>query len=176
MGAAVLHPQNLVPQGSEMIATLSEMYKGPYGAWTQVLFLIGAGAVLFKTLYLACAANSRLTVDFLNLIGLARITTSQERAQKIRLFCCIFPIVALGFYIFQRDPQLMVKFGGMAQAATLPMMAFATMYFRYRKVDQRLKPTLATDILFWIAVIAISIVAAYAVPDALMKFVNSLKA
>ncbi len=36
---------------------------------SHVGFLLGAWAVLFKTLYVATAANSRLTADFLNLVG-----------------------------------------------------------------------------------------------------------
>ncbi len=174
MGAAVLHPQNLVPQGSEMIATLSEMYKGPFGEWTQIIFLIGAGTVLFKTLYLACAANSRMTIDFLNLMGIVHVKSATTRVRYTQVFCVIFPIVALGFYLFQRDPQLMVKLGGMAQAATLPMMACVTVYFRYFKVDPRLKPKLITDIFLWIALVAILVVAAYSVPDTLLKFIKSL--
>ncbi len=59
-------PQNLDPKGAALVETLSNMYVGPFGQWARVLFLIGAGAVLFKTLYLSCAANSRLTADFLN--------------------------------------------------------------------------------------------------------------
>src|SRR5437762_9919878 len=80
LGAAVLHPQGLDPKGSEMIPTLSLMYLRPlqgtpleaYRGLTRVGFLVGAWAVLFKTLYVATAANSRLTVDFLGLAGLYR--------------------------------------------------------------------------------------------------------
>ena len=64
MGAAVLHPQGLNPTGEKMIQTLSFMYVGPFGQWTQVVFLIGAGATLFKTLFVSCASHSRLTADF----------------------------------------------------------------------------------------------------------------
>ena len=72
LGAAVLHPQGLDPKGPEMIPTLSRMYLQPLEgtplAWlrpfTHVGFLLGAWAVLFKTLYVATAANSRLTADF----------------------------------------------------------------------------------------------------------------
>jgi Mn2+/Fe2+ NRAMP family transporter len=168
MGAAVLHPQGLDPKGKEMIATLSEMYMGPFGSWTQVLFLIGAGAVLFKTLYLACAANSRMLVDFFGLLR-SKKYEDRQRIQWTNFFCFVFPLVALGLYLFARDPQLMVRIGGSAQAATLPMMAFATLYFRYFQLDPRLKPKLATDIMMWIAAISISIVAIYSVPDAVAK-------
>lgn len=161
MGAAVLHPQGLIPKGSEMISALSEMYKGPFGDWTQTLFLIGAGAVLFKTLYLACAANSRMLVDFLAIVGAIRNPVPEIKVGWIRFFCVVFPAVALALYVIQRDPQLMVKLGGIAQAATLPMMAFATLFFRYKKLDWRLRPTPLFDICLWLATISISIVAIY---------------
>lgn len=173
MGAAVLHPQNVVPQGAGTISTLSEMYSDPFGQWTQALFLIGAGTVLFKTLYLACAANSRMTVDFLKLIGLVRIDSVEARRKYTQVLCVVFPMVALGFYLLQRDPQLMVKLGGMAQAATLPMMACVAVYFRYYKVDSRVKPGFVSDGFLWIALISILFVAAYSIPNAVSTFIGS---
>ena len=67
LGATVLHRQGLVPEKSQMIETLSNMYVPTFGAWTKIVFLIGVWAVLFKTLYVASASNSRLTADFLGL-------------------------------------------------------------------------------------------------------------
>ena len=69
LGAAVLHPQGLNPQGADMIRTLSGCTSAA-GRLDPQVFLIGAWAVLFKTLYVATAANSRLTADFLDLTGL----------------------------------------------------------------------------------------------------------
>ena len=164
MGAAVLHKQGLTPQGPELVKTLSNMYVGPFGAWAKLLFLFGAAAVLFKTLYLSCAANSRLTADFLILVGFNPNKTAESRARTIRMFCLIYPCLALLFYIIARDPQLMVKIGGFAQGATLPMIASAALYFRYFKVNRSLQPWLITDILLWVAFLAIVAVAAYAIP------------
>ncbi len=81
-----------------------------------------------------------MTVDFLNLLGLAHADNATARAKRIRIFCVIFPLVALGFYLFQRDPQRMVQIGGIAQAATLPMMACVALYFRYFKIHATLQP------------------------------------
>jgi manganese transport protein len=175
MGAAVLHPQGLVPKGSALIDTLSKMYVAPFGDWARIIFLIGAGAVLFKTLYLSCAGNSRLAVDFLNLVGFTRVTTPEARAKLIQKFCLFFPVLALLFYIFARDPQVMVRIGGIAQAATLPMIAFSTVFFRYYRVDPKLKPMLITDILLWVAVIAITIVAMYTLQDSISQLIWPVK-
>ena len=173
MGAAVLHPQGRVPAKDQLIETLSHMYVGPFGEWTRILFLIGAGAVLFKTIYLACAANSRLTTDFLVLAGMAPTKTAEHRAQLIRRFCLFFPMLALTFFVIGKDPKLMVTIGGVGQAATLPMIAGATLYFRYRKVHPALKPWRITDALLWIAVVSICIVAAYAIPTQIMAMFPS---
>ncbi len=66
----------------------------------------------------------------------------------------------------------MVKLGGIAQAATLPMMAIVTLVFRYRKLEAKLKPSLLSDIFLWIATLAITIVAAYSVPDAIRRLLG----
>ena len=49
LGAAVLGRSNLIPEGSEMIQTLSAMYQPVFGDFAQNLFLFGAFAVLFST-------------------------------------------------------------------------------------------------------------------------------
>lgn len=175
LGAAVLNPQGLDPKGAALIEILSNMYVGPFGAWTRILFLIGAGAVLFKTLYLACAANSRLAADFLILAGYASGHTAELRLKLIRRFCLFFPVLAFLFYVGLHDPQLLVKIGGIAQAVTLPMIAVATLYFRYRKVDSQLQPSRLTDVLLWIAMLSILFVASYVVPTQLMEMLTFLK-
>lgn len=169
MGAAVLHPQGLDPKGAELVQTLSNMYVGPFGQWARILFLIGAGAVLFKTLYLSCAANSRLTADFLNLMGFTKSKSPEQRASIIRKFCLIYPCLALFFYVVARDPTLMVKIGGIAQAMTLPMIASAAVYFRYYKIDAAIRPTAITGALVLVALVSIWIVALYAVPNQLRE-------
>jgi Mn2+/Fe2+ NRAMP family transporter len=152
-----------------MISTLSEMYSGPFGNWTKVVFLVGAGAVLFKTLYLACAANSRLMVDFLGVVETMPDQSESNRNRWIARFCVGFPVLALTFYVFQRDPQLMVKVGGLAQAATLPMIALVTLFFRYKRLTSTISPGKAWDLCLWIATAAIVSVAIYSIPDSLRQ-------
>jgi Mn2+/Fe2+ NRAMP family transporter len=171
LGAAVLHPQGLDPKGSEMIPTLSQMYLKPLEgtplagmrSLTRVGFLLGAWAVLFKTLYVATAANSRLTADFLNLVGLWRPSGPAGRERVVRLFCVIYPTLALGLYYAFREPQALIKAGGIAQALMLPVIAGATLYLRGRDNDRRVGPTFLTDMLTWLAFFGISAVAAYSV-------------
>lgn len=171
LGAAVLHPQGLDPKGADMIPTLSQMYLQPlegtalagFRSFTRVGFLLGAWAVLFKTLYVATAANSRLTVDFLNLVGVWRPVGPRERERAVKVFCVIYPALALGLYFAFREPQALIKAGGIAQALMLPLIAGATLYLRGRDDDRRVGPCFLSDLFTWLAFFGITAVAAFSV-------------
>lgn len=169
MGAAVLHPQNLHPQGKDMILTLSRMFIDTFGGWTQLVFLIGAAAVLFKTLYLSSAGNGRLIADFLNLSKAVQYTAAGNRARMIQRLSMLIPVIALVLFLCFKEPKWMVVVGGFGQALTLPIISATTIYFRYRKLDRRLTPSLIIDICLWIAFISITCVAAYALRDQIWK-------
>jgi len=168
LGATVLHRQGLHPEKSQMIETLSEMYVPAFGTWTKILFLIGAWAVLFKTLYVSSAQNSRLTADFLGLTRVVNISAAGARTKWISRFCVFYPTLALILYFWQRDPKAMVIIGGFFQAATLPIISGAALYLRYRRTDARLLPSRASDACLWIAFLSITAVALFAVPHWLL--------
>ncbi len=174
LGATVLHRQDLHPQGKQMIATLAEMYVPTFGDWTRIAFLVGAWAVLFKTLYVSSASHSRLTSDMLNLGKFVHFAGPNERRSWIQRFCIVFPCVALSLYVVYPDPKGLVIIGGFAQAATLPLICGATLYLRYRRTDPRLAPSLWWDLTVIFASISITLVAGYAIWDSLGKLWNFL--
>ncbi len=124
--------------------------------FTHVGFLLGAWAVLFKTLYVATAANSRLTADFLHRLGVWNPASPAERERLVKLFCVLYPTLSLGLYYAFREPQGLIKAGGIAQALMLPFIAGATIYLRQRDTDRRVGPSIPLrDILTWIAFFSI---------------------
>jgi manganese transport protein len=170
LGAATLHPQHRMPQGSAMIRDLSEMYK-TLGSWTVIVFLLGAWAVLFKTLYVSTAANSRLMADFLSLSGLWPQRGPRARDLTVKICCVAFLLVGLALYFFVREPAGLVKVGGYAQGMMLPLIAGATLYLRYRDADARVAPSWLTDLFTWIAAIAISGVAIYSLYSGVLDLI-----
>jgi manganese transport protein len=182
LGAAVLHPQGLDPKGPEMIPTLSRMYLQPLEGtplavlrpFTYVGFLLGAWAVLFKTLYVATAANSRMTADFLSRLGVWSEFSAERRDWLVKVFCVIYPTLALGLYYAFREPQALIKAGGMAQAMTLPFIAGATIYLRRRDTDSRVEPSRLSDALTWIAFVAITAVTVYSTFDQVRTYFGGL--
>ncbi len=161
MGASVLHPQKLNPTGSAMIETLSHMFVDSIGGWTRLLFLVGACAVLFKTLYLSCAGNARMTTDFLGLAKVKTYKNAVDRGRWIHGLSLLFPGVALILFLIFVNPKTMIVVGGCAQAATLPMIACAALYFRFYKLDRSLRPTRVWDAVLVLAAILISMVAVF---------------
>ncbi|MFC7551864.1 hypothetical protein ACFQU7_05525 [Pseudoroseomonas wenyumeiae] len=81
MGAAVLNPQGIVPQGNEMITALSRMYTDTLGEWAGLLFLVGAVVVLGSTLWAAVPSWSRMYVNLLAELGVLRW---QDTAARLR--------------------------------------------------------------------------------------------
>jgi Mn2+/Fe2+ NRAMP family transporter len=177
LGAAVLHPQGLNPRGPEMIPTLSKMYLHPLEgtslsglrSFTRVGFLVGAWAVLFKTLYVATAANSRLTADFLDLTGIWRQRSVAAREWTVRAFCILYPVLSLGLYYAYREPQGLITVGGIAQSLMLPLIAGSALYLKQRDADRRVAPSFLSDVFTWIAFFAISAVAMYSTYTLLNK-------
>ncbi|MFO0960504.1 MAG: Nramp family divalent metal transporter [Isosphaeraceae bacterium] len=161
LGAAVLKPQGLVPQGAGMLETLSLMYVKPLGEWTRIVFLIGAWAVLFKTLYVATAGNSRLTADFLQQGGFWKTSGEAGHDRVVRFFCILYPLLAFVLYVLIREPKNLVKVGGYAQGLMLPLIAGASLYLSRRDRDPRVEPSIVTKLLVLFAFLSITAVALY---------------
>jgi hypothetical protein len=96
------------------------------------------------------------------------------RERMVKLFCVIYPTAALGIYYAFREPQGLIKAGGIAQALMLPFIAGATIYLRQRDTDRRVGPTFLSDIFTWIAFFSITAVAIYSSNDQIRGLLSSL--
>ena len=160
LGAAVLGRSNLLPEGSEMIQTLSAMYQPVFGDFAQNLFLFGAFAVLFSTFYVAIAAQGRLAVDVIKVSGFAKPSES-ERQLSLKWMGVVLPTLSVLCYVFFPKPVVLVLIAGTMQAIMLPLIGFAVLYFRYNHSDERLRPGKLWDFFLWLSFGAFLIVGAY---------------
>ena len=156
LGAAVLNRAGMVPEGGNMIRTLSQMYVPVFGESADTIFLIGAFAVLYSTLFVAGAGNARMLADGLGLFGLlnrdeeSRLKWSR-RLSGIWILGATFLYIFLGYVLERESPAAMVLLAGLSQAIILPMVGIAALYFRYKRADEQLKPGTAWDIFLWIS-------------------------
>jgi Mn2+/Fe2+ NRAMP family transporter len=173
LGAAVLHgrvAQGLPGNVKEMLDTLAKMYEPVMGHTGSLVFIvIGAFAVLYSTLFAATAANARLFTDALWVSRLTTIDSHTTRRRWISFFCIVWPVGDLLLYLFVGNPVKMVIIGGFVQALTLPMIAAAAVFFRYRRTDRRLTSGPVWDIFLWLSLLALTVVAAYGLFDVYKK-------
>jgi Mn2+/Fe2+ NRAMP family transporter len=138
MGASVLHPQGLVPEGNEMIATLSRMYTDTLGDWASILFLIGAIAVLGSTLWAGIPSWARMYTNLLACVGLVNWHDSDARMRWFRIFTVALPIIWAVAYLFIQSPVIMVQIGGVMTGVFLLGVVAAVWYLRRTEIDPRL--------------------------------------
>jgi len=150
LGAGVLHGTQQIPKGYEMVRTLSGIYTATLGPWAFGLFLLGAFFVLYSTVFSATASNSRVLVDFMELVRIVK--KPDERSRWFWRRTMVAALIALQtiWYLLMGEPVLMVMIGGIAQACMLPIIAFSTLYLRYKFIEPALRPSLMIDLLLWL--------------------------
>ncbi|QYJ15914.1 hypothetical protein Rxycam_01744 [Rubrobacter xylanophilus DSM 9941] len=163
MGAAVLNPQGLVPEGNEMITTLSRMYTDTLGEWASVGFLIGAIAVLGSTLWAAIPSWSRMFTNLLATVGLLDWQNTTTRLRCIRAFTVILPIVWGTAYLFIQAPVIMVQIGGVMTGVFLLAVVVCVWYLRRTEIDRRLYGGAAFNALLVVSSIAIALLGVYTI-------------
>ncbi|GAB6166553.1 Nramp family divalent metal transporter [Thermostilla marina] len=150
LGAAVLHREGLVPAGAEMIEMLAEMYVPLFGAWTKWFFLFGAVAVLYSTFFSANAGHTRVAADAVEVFR-GKPMGDRARAAWVRAYAIILPLFAMATLLLIRRPVQLILASGVMQAIMLPMLAGAALYFRYRRCDPRLRPSVVWDACLWLS-------------------------
>jgi Mn2+/Fe2+ NRAMP family transporter len=163
IGASVLHPQGLVPEGNEMISTLSRMYTDTLGPWAQYAFLAGAIAVLYSTFVASAASVPRLWTNTLGLLGVLDWSDQHARNRMIRILTLAMPPVwALGFLLIQ-SPVLMVQIGGIAGGIFLAAVVVAVWYLRTVEVDHRFRANPLLTAALVVSSVAVAALGVYSV-------------
>jgi Mn2+/Fe2+ NRAMP family transporter len=161
LGAAILGRTGLVPEGTEMIRTLSVMYEPVFGKSAQMIFLVGAFAVLFSTFFVAIAAQSRLFVDVTNLLGIIKLEDEAKRVKYVKVCNVLFAVISLLFFMYVEKPVVLVMISGAMQSLMLPMLGASVLYFRYKKTDKRLLAGKAWDLFLWISFACFAVIGFY---------------
>ena len=176
LGAAVLNRQGTVPESGELIAVLGTMYTEALGPWARAVFIAGAIVVLYSTLFAALAAWTRMFADAFGRVGLYRFEDRKSRSLAIAVLAWVIPAIWGTLFLFMGKPALMVILGGTSTVVILLIVVFAALWFRYRRLDERMLPTKAYDAWLWLSSIAIALVAILStrsVYDEIMKLLSS---
>jgi len=139
LGAAVLQPQQLVPEGNDVITTLSRMYTDTLGEWAQYGFLVAAIAVLGSTLMASTAAIPRLWTNTLGILGIIDFYDMKQRNRLIRILTVVMPIILAATFLGIQAPLAMVTIGGIGGAVFLVAVVIAVWKLRYTGVPKKLR-------------------------------------
>jgi hypothetical protein len=64
-------------------------------------------------------------------------------------------------YLILADPVAMVTVGGLMQGLSLPFIAAAAVYLRYKRTDKRITPGLLWDVGLWLSLLGLAGAATY---------------
>jgi len=155
LGAAVLHGRGEVPEGNEMIRTLSHIYTESVGPGAMLVFLIGAVVVLFSTLFVASASSTRMFTDAFAQCGVMDFSNVRQRERWFKVLAWFFPASWSVLFLAVRAPVFMVMAGALSITVLLLLVVYAAYVFRYKRLDKNLRPGRLYDLLLWISFIAI---------------------
>ncbi|WP_199590040.1 Nramp family divalent metal transporter [Bremerella cremea] len=160
LGAAILGRAGMNPESTELIRTLSVMYEPVFGTIAPTLFLFGAFAVLYSTFFVANAGHARVDADGVRLFGLIP-PSDKSLHNTVTVFNVAFPLLCFVVYAIIPEPAKLVLLSGVMQAIMLPMLSFAALFYRYRRIDHRLMPGLLWDVGLWISSFGMLIAGGY---------------
>jgi manganese transport protein len=161
LGASILYQRGELPEGYQMIETLSRIYTDSVGPAAKNIFLIGSFVVLFSTLFAALAIRTRVFSDLFGVVGWIDFSNMKTRLRTIRILAVVFPVLWTIAFLLIKLPVLMVTIGGIATFVMLFIVVFAGLWFRFKSGKRALGPGKIYKILLIISCLAIFLVGVY---------------
>lgn len=158
LGAAVLHPQDLMPEGSDVMTTIASIFDSAVGRWGAVVFLIGAGTALFKTIIANVPSLGRQVGNTLAVFGAFDWEDQKVRDRWMRWIMIVLPILWGLFGTIVRSPLPLVILAGILNSIFLIGVAISTLYLSRTQTDPRVRDGLPFNAMVVISAIAITLV------------------
>ncbi len=169
LGCAILHRQGIVPEGLNVVETISQVYTESFGPWSRYVFLIGAFATLFSTVLVATAASGRMFGDFLGSLGVIDYRDLKIRNRVHRLTQLWLLLLVLGVFLWYGSaPVRLIVFSQFFSAVfSTPLLVFAICWMAFH-TDPRARMSrltgflLVTTSLIIVACVVVGLVVRYA--------------
>jgi Mn2+/Fe2+ NRAMP family transporter len=163
LGASILYERGDLPEGYQMIETLSRIYTDSVGPAAKNIFLIGSFVVLFSTLFAALAIRTRVFSDLFGVVGWIDFSDIKARLRTIRILAVVFPVLWTIAFLLIKLPVLMVTIGGIATFVMLFIVVIAGLWFRFSSGEKAISPGRIYKILLLISCLAILLVGVYGI-------------
>jgi len=163
LGASILYERGDLPEGYQMIETLSRIYTESVGPTAKNIFLMGSFVVLFSTLFAALAIRTRVFSDLFGVVGWIDFKDVRARLRTIRILAIFFPITWTIAFLLIKLPVLMVTIGGIATFVMLFIVVIAGIWFRFGPGEKVLSPGRIYRFFLIISCVAIFMVGIYGI-------------
>ncbi|MCA9090945.1 MAG: Nramp family divalent metal transporter [Planctomycetaceae bacterium] len=174
MGVAVLYREGRDPEGMRMVSTLASAYAPVFGAYAEVLFLLGAVAVLYSTFLVANAGHARMFTDAAKVFGILPKHDQKAHDRTLSGLCIFLPMLCVVSHWSGVNPVKAVLLAGMMQAAMLPMIAIGAMYHRKYTSDPRLAPGRWWDVLLMLSFLGLLVAGVWGAWGKIVEISNML--
>ena len=168
LGAAILKPKGLDVTNADMIPVLSHMYIETFGPWSFWLFLIGAAAVLYSTVFGATAANVRRVADALEVFGVRQYGDETDRQRTLVQLSVAFPVLWTAIFLLWGEPVTLVFVGAIAQGLMLPFLGFLALYLHHRHTPREVRPGTLWRAGLWVSAACMTVAGGYQVVTKLL--------
>ena len=163
LGASILYQRGEIPEGYQMIETISRIYTDSVGPAAKNIFLMGSFVVLFSTLFAALAIRTRVFSDLFGVLNWIDFSNVRVRLRAIRVVAIVFPLLWTIAFLLIKLPVLMVTIGGIATFIMLLIIVVAGLFFRFKTQDAGLSPGKYYNMVLLISCISIVFVAIYGI-------------
>lgn len=154
LGAELLRPQGLLPEGPEVTEVLSMLLGdvwGPPGAW---LMILAAFFAFWSTLVTNLDGWTRMLGQ--GSIFIARWARGAGRWVSMRFYRYVYLLGLMGvlpliLVVVRPEPVAFLAVAGIIEAIHIPVVAFATLYLNRKVLPAELQPSLLVVILTFAA-------------------------
>ena len=151
LGAGILHARGEIPENNEVVEVLSSIYTETIGPDAFYAFIACAFMVLFSTIFVSIASTSRILPDCLEIFGLVTLKDTRTRYFWIRIFTVVLGLLYMSAALVPANPVLKIILGLAPLGLMLPLICYAALHVRYKRLDPRLRPSLVLDIWLWVS-------------------------
>jgi len=168
LGASVLRAQESLADGNRLVDQLSVIFTEVLGPQAWLIFMVGAFAVLFSTVFSNAAGYSRLWTDFFTISKLIELGNIKQRRRTIAVMAWVLPFVWGLVYVGFQKPLILVIFMGISNSLFLLVVAYKAIVFHYQNLDRRRFSNLRYDLFLWASVSSIVLFSLWALFETLV--------
>jgi hypothetical protein len=136
LGAVLLQPRGLVPQGPAVAETLSEIFTTILGPWMHPVFYTAAFFAMFSTAYNCMDGFPRAFAETMRLLAPHRLASAPSKARAYWGFLLFIYVLAVGFMTFLPEPVFLVTVAGALSLLFAPVYYVLNYYCVTRLVEE----------------------------------------